>query len=53
MLSTLTVKIPEATKAEIETLTQELGLWESQSDFVREALDQHISKYWKGERFEH
>ena len=53
MLSVVTVKIPEAMKAEVETLIQELGLWGSQSEFIREAIDQQIGKYWKGERFEH
>ena len=54
MLSTLSIKIQEAAKAEIETLFYELGLWESRSHFVREAIELHIRKYWidQGPRFE-
>ena len=37
MLSVLTIKIPEPTIAEVETLVYELGLWGNKSEFVREA----------------
>lgn len=52
-MATLTVRIPEGVKAEIETLLYEIGLWNNQSDFVREAIESQIKKYWNGERLEH
>ena len=53
MSSILSIRLSDGMKAEIETIVKELGLWENQSHFVREALDQYIKKYWKGERFDH
>jgi Arc/MetJ-type ribon-helix-helix transcriptional regulator len=53
MLSILSIKIPEGMVAEIETLVHDLGLWENRSEFIREAIDQQIKKYWNGGRFEH
>lgn len=53
MSSTLTVRLSDGMKAEIETLVNEIGLWETQTDFVTEAINEHIKKYWRGERFDH
>jgi len=40
-------------KAEIEALgdPKHTGLWPDQSHFIREALDEHIKRYWHGDRF--
>ena len=53
MLSVFSIKIQEAMIAEVETLVHDLGLWENRSEFVREAIDQLIRKYWNGDRFVH
>lgn len=45
------VRISEAMKAEIETIVAETGLWKTQSDFIKEALDEFIQKNWSGERY--
>jgi Arc/MetJ-type ribon-helix-helix transcriptional regulator len=47
----LTARISEGLKAEIETLVGDTGLWASRTDFVREALDEKIRKYWNGDRY--
>ncbi|HEY0089146.1 MAG TPA: hypothetical protein VGB37_09890 [Candidatus Lokiarchaeia archaeon] len=49
----LSVRISDGMKAEIETIVHETGLWSDQSDFIKEALNEHIKKYWNGERFDH
>ena len=48
----LSVRISDGMKAEIETIIHEIGLWEDQSDFIKEALNEQIKKYWNGERFD-
>lgn len=52
MSSKLTIRISDGMKAEIETIVSDVGLWETQTDFVKEAINDHIKKYWKGERFD-
>ena len=52
MATILSVRISDGMKAEIETIVSEVGLWRNQSDFVKEALNEQIKKYWKGERFD-
>lgn len=52
VLRQYSVKMRDSLKAEIETVVEEVGLWHSRSEFVREAIDEHIKKYWKGPRFE-
>ncbi len=44
-------RVSEGMKAEIEYLIPEVGAWESESYFIREALNEYIKKHWKGERF--
>ena len=53
MTTMLSVRISDGMKAEIETIVHETGLWSDQSDFIKEALNEHIKKYWNGERFDH
>jgi Arc/MetJ-type ribon-helix-helix transcriptional regulator len=50
-MPTITVRVSEGMKAEIETLVADTGLWRSESIFIREALDTLIKRYWHGERF--
>jgi len=52
METMLTVRISAGMKAEIEQLVGEIGLWQNQSQFITEALNEHIKKYWNGERFD-
>jgi len=47
----LTARISEGMKSEIEVLVEDTGLWGSRSDFVKEAIDEQIKRYWKGDRF--
>ena len=48
---TITVRVSEGMKAEVETLVEDTGLWPTESNFIREALDTLIRRYWKGDRF--
>jgi len=41
------IRIDEASKAKIERIVSEMGLWGNSSEFVREALMQQIDHYWK------
>ena len=51
-MATITVRVSEGMKAEIESLAKYGDVWwANQSEFIREALDTHITKYWQGERF--
>lgn len=52
-MPTIIVRVSEGMKAEIEALgdPKYIGIWPDQSHFVREALDEHIKRYWQGERF--
>lgn len=52
MASMFTLRISDGMKAEIEYIVGEIGLWQNQSDFVKEAINEHIKKYWQGERFD-
>jgi len=52
MASKLTIRLSDGMKAEIETLVNEIGLWETQTEFIKEAINEHIKKYWKGGRFD-
>jgi Arc/MetJ-type ribon-helix-helix transcriptional regulator len=47
----ITARVSEGLKTEVETLVQDTGLWASRTDFIIEALDEHIRKYWKEERY--
>ncbi len=49
----VTVRISEGMKAEIETLTEEMGIYNYESEFLRDAINEHIKKFWRGERFAH
>jgi hypothetical protein len=51
MAPILTARISEGMKSEIEELVDETGLWPSRTEFIKEALDQHIKKYWTGDRY--
>jgi Arc/MetJ-type ribon-helix-helix transcriptional regulator len=50
-MPTISVRVSEGMKAEVEQLTQETGAWVSESNFIREAIDEHIKRYWFGERY--
>lgn len=52
MTSKITVRLSDGMKAEMEYIVGEVGLWHNQSHFVKEALNEHIKKYWQGERFD-
>ena len=52
MGSKITVRISDGMKAEIERIIGEVGLWYNQSDFIKEALDEHIKKFWHGDRLD-
>lgn len=47
----ITARVSEGLKTEVETLVQDTGLWATRTDFITEALDEYIRKYWRGERF--
>ena len=38
-------------KSEIEELVEQIGLWPNRTEFIKEALDSHIKKYWNGDRY--
>lgn len=48
----LTVRISDGMKAEIEKIIGDIGLWQNQSHFIKDALDEYIKKYWQGERLD-
>jgi len=52
-MPTITVRVSEGMKAEVEALgdPKYTGWWPDQAHFIREALNEHIKKFWKGERF--
>lgn len=50
MESQVIVRLPADMKAEIEQLVYSVGLWESRSDFIREAIEAYIQKHWEGQR---
>ena len=50
MESQVIVRLPADMKAEIEQLVYSVGLWESRSDFIREAIEAYITKHWEGQR---
>ena len=50
-MPTISVRVSEGMKAEIEQLVEETGAWPTESVFIREALDTHIKRYWHGERY--
>jgi Arc/MetJ-type ribon-helix-helix transcriptional regulator len=52
MSTMLSTRISDGMKAEIEIIVREVGLWKDQSHFIKEALNEHIKKYWNGERFD-
>ena len=52
MSTMLSVRISDGMKAEIETIVSEIGLWNDQSHFIKEALNEKIKKYWNGDRFD-
>ncbi len=53
MASMISVRLSDGMKAEIERIIQEVGLWHNQSDFIKEALDEHIKKFWnEGDRLD-
>ena len=52
MTTMLTVRISDGMKAEIEHIVGEIGLWHNQSQFITDALNEHIKKFWQGERFD-
>ena len=52
MGSKITVRLSDGMKAEIEHIVGEVGLWHNQSEFVKEALDEQIKKFWQGDRFD-
>ena len=52
MASMITVRVSDGMKAEIENLVGEIGLWHNESQFIKEALNEHIKKYWQGDRFD-
>lgn len=41
------IRVDELTKAKIERIISETGLWNNPSDFTREALKRQIDAYWK------
>jgi hypothetical protein len=47
----LNIRVSEGMKAEIETLVEDTGLWADRTQFVIEALDVQIRKYWQGDRY--
>lgn len=53
MVSTVTVRLKESNITEIETLVHDFGLWKNKSDFIREAIETQIKKYWSGDRLEY
>ena len=48
----LTVRVSDGMKAEIEHLVGDIGLWHNQSQFITDALNEYIKRFWKGERFD-
>lgn len=50
VLTTLNIRVSEGMKTEVETLVNDIGLWENRSDFVRDAINDKIQKHWQGER---
>ena len=50
-MPTMTIRVSEGMKAEMETLIEDSGVWPNQSYFIREAIDAYIKRYWQGERF--
>ncbi|MBW2021237.1 MAG: hypothetical protein JRI65_14805 [Deltaproteobacteria bacterium] len=45
-------RVSEGMKAEVEHIVGEVGLWENESYFIREALNEYIKKHWKwGDRY--
>ena len=50
MQSSITLRLPESKITEIETLVHDTGLWKNKSEFLREAIETHIKKYWIGDR---
>lgn len=52
MQSAITVRLIESKITEIETLVHDTGLWKNKSDFIREAIEIQIKKYWSGDRLE-
>lgn len=53
MQSAITVRLPESNITEIETLVHDTGLWKNKSEFLREAIETQIKKYWSGDRLEY
>ena len=51
-LSIFSCKARESLLAEIETVVEDVGLWQNKSEFIREALDEYIKIHWVGPRFE-
>ena len=51
MSSMVTARVSEGLKTEIETLVEDVGLWRNRSDFINEALDEYVQRYWEGERY--
>lgn len=49
MDSQVIVRLPADTKAEIEHLVYEVGLWDTKSDFIREAIEAYIQRHMKEE----
>ena len=47
----ITARVSEGLKAEVETLVHDTGLWTSRTDFIVEALDEYIKRYWRGDRY--
>lgn len=47
----VTARVSEGLKTEIETLVEDVGLWRNRSDFINEALDEYVQRYWEGERY--
>ena len=52
MATKITVRMSDGMKAEIEHLVGDIGLWHNQSQFIIDALNEYIKKFWKGERFD-
>jgi len=51
MAPILTARISEGMKSEIEELVEDKGMWASRTEFVKEALNQQIKRYWTGDRY--
>ena len=47
------LRIPDGMMAEIETLMFEKGMWQNTTEFFNDAVNEYISKYWDGARFDH